>query len=94
MKLDFVIFGGVGDLSLRKLLPSLSFLFCDGNLPRGSRIICASRGSLTRDEFNKLIEVKLKEFLGAHFDDKVFADFFAHLSYFKIDLIHSPDWQA
>ncbi|MDG1020403.1 MAG: glucose-6-phosphate dehydrogenase [Emcibacteraceae bacterium] len=93
MKLDFVIFGGVGDLSLRKLLPSLYFLFRDGNMPRGSRIICASRGALSRDEFNELIELKLREFMGSHFDENVFADFFSHLSYFKIDLIHSPDWQ-
>lgn len=93
MKFDFVIFGGVGDLSLRKLLPSLYFLFRDGNMPRGSRIICASRGALSRDEFNELIELKLREFLGSHFDDNVFADFFSYFSYFKIDLIHSPDWQ-
>lgn len=94
MKFDFVIFGGVGDLALRKLLPSLYFLFRDGKIPSDSRIICASRGVLPRDEFNELIELKLRKFLGSHFDDNVFTDFFRHLSYFKIDLNHSQDWQT
>lgn len=93
MKLDFVIFGGVGDLSLRKLLPSLYFLYRDGNLPNDCRIICASRGKLSRDEFHKLVEEKLKEFLKLDFEDEVFTDFFPLLSYFQIDLSLSSDWQ-
>ena len=80
MKLYFVIFGGVGDLSLRKLLPSLYFLFRDGQLPRDCRILCVSRGDISNQDFEALIKEKLKKFLKRHFDEKICSDFIKILS--------------
>ncbi len=40
--LDIVIFGGFGDLALRKLLPALYRLEVAGKLPAGSRLLLAS----------------------------------------------------
>ena len=34
---DLVIFGGTGDLALRKLLPALFHRHADGQIPAGSR---------------------------------------------------------
>ena len=39
---DIVIFGGFGDLALRKLLPALYRLEVSGKLPAPSRILLAS----------------------------------------------------
>ncbi|WP_017604129.1 glucose-6-phosphate dehydrogenase [Nocardiopsis alkaliphila] len=44
---DLVVFGGTGDLSMRKLLPSLYLLDRDGHLDEGTRLIAVSRDGLT-----------------------------------------------
>ena len=93
MKLDFVIFGGVGDLSLRKLLPSLYFLFRDRKLPRDCNIICVSRGDISNQDFEALIKEKLKEFLKRLFDEQICSEFIKLLSYLKMELNHSSDWE-
>ncbi len=36
---DIVIFGGGGDLALRKLLPAMYRAYQEGNLPEGTRIL-------------------------------------------------------
>jgi glucose-6-phosphate 1-dehydrogenase len=43
---DLVIFGGTGDLAVRKLLPALFHRFLDGQLPASSRIIGVAREAL------------------------------------------------
>ncbi|MCC3860364.1 glucose-6-phosphate dehydrogenase [Pseudemcibacter aquimaris] len=92
MKLDFVIFGGVGDLSLRKLLPSLYYLYRDGNMPSEFRISCVSRAAKSHEEFIGLVKSKLKEFVGDDFDEVVYADFANNLIYKKVDLSSDEDW--
>ncbi len=41
---DIVIFGGTGDLSIRKLLPALYRCQLEGQLPEDSRVILSARG--------------------------------------------------
>ena len=47
---DMVVFGGSGDLAMRKLLPALYYCHKNRQLPEG-RIIGVSRGDLTRDGY-------------------------------------------
>ena len=42
---DFVIFGGAGDLALRKLVPGLYRAHRNGELPEGTRIIPTCRNT-------------------------------------------------
>lgn len=93
MKRDFIIFGGIGDLSLRKLLPSLYYLYRDGQLSEDFRISCVSRADKTHDEFVELVRSKLVEFLDDDFDAQVFASYSKILSYKKVDLTDKHDWQ-
>jgi glucose-6-phosphate 1-dehydrogenase len=44
---DLVVFGGTGDLSMRKLLPSLYLLDRDGHLDGRTRVVAVSRDGLT-----------------------------------------------
>jgi glucose-6-phosphate 1-dehydrogenase len=60
---DYVVFGGTGDLARRKLLPSLYKRDADGQLPQTSRIIAVARGELSRDEYRKMVDKSLHEFL-------------------------------
>jgi len=48
---DFIIFGALGDLSQRKLLPSLYDLEKDNLIPEGSRILCLARQASDTDSF-------------------------------------------
>jgi glucose-6-phosphate 1-dehydrogenase len=60
---DIVIFGGHGDLALRKLIPALYHLCSDGYLAAPSRIIATSREEMSREEHVALVREKLQLFL-------------------------------
>ncbi len=92
MVLDIVIFGGIGDLALRKLLPSLYYLHRDGQMPGQSRILCVSRAEKPRHEFLDLVKEKLAHFLGQDFSEEVWKAFSEVLLYEKIDLAGYDDW--
>ena len=48
---DYIVFGGTGDLSRRKLLPALYHRFRDGQIPSGSRIIARLAARHVDDEY-------------------------------------------
>lgn len=90
--LDVVIFGGIGDLALRKLLPSLYYLHRDGQLPHKSRILCVSRAEKSRKDFLETVRDKLEMFLERDFEKSVWDQFSKTLHYVDIDLSGSKDW--
>jgi glucose-6-phosphate 1-dehydrogenase len=52
---DLVIFGGTGDLAVRKLLPALFHRFADGQILDGSRIIGVAREALDDDAYRQQV---------------------------------------
>ncbi|MFC4585953.1 glucose-6-phosphate dehydrogenase [Sphaerisporangium corydalis] len=62
-----IVFGGTGDLSMRKLLPALYHSDRDGRLAPGSRVIALSRGGLTDAGFRGKVEAEVRP--GLHADD-------------------------
>jgi glucose-6-phosphate 1-dehydrogenase len=60
---DLVLFGGTGDLSLRKLLPSMYRAFMEGEIPEDSRIVVCSRKKDELDKTVSLIEAAFKKFM-------------------------------
>ncbi|MGI9215439.1 MAG: glucose-6-phosphate dehydrogenase, partial [Hydrogenophaga sp.] len=62
--LDLVIFGGVGDLSVRKLLPALYTAHLHNNLPEETRIHALGRQSWDRAAFLHFIQEKVRGFIG------------------------------
>ena len=91
--LDFVIFGGSGDLSLRKLMPALYFLYGQGKLAKGSRILGLSRGSITPDEFQDLVLEKLVLYLGDDYDQEQAEAFVGLLDYMELDISNDVSWK-
>lgn len=53
---DIIIFGGSGDLTLRKIIPALYHRIRDGQLPADSRIIGVGRHDITREEYIAKLE--------------------------------------
>ena len=68
--LDLVIFGGNGDLTMRKLLPALYICHRDDNLPASTRIICVGRQDLGATGFTTLVQEQARPFV----DDSVFVE--------------------
>ena len=83
---DLVIFGGTGDLAMRKLFPALFLADTDGRLHEGGRIIAAARQSLTDAEFCAKVNDALTKFLPKPPSAINLAKFLARLTYFSLDV--------
>ena len=60
---DGVVFGGTGDLAVRKLLPALYHRDKDGQLPGDARILAISRKPLTAESFGNFVDEKVAPYL-------------------------------
>ena len=90
---DLVIFGGTGDLAMRKLLPALYHRDRDDQITPDSRIIAASRGALSRDEYLALVEEALRQNLAdGEFDDATWGTFASRIHYAQADAFEHDQW--
>jgi len=83
---DFTIFGVLGDLSRRKLLPSLYQLDRAGLLHEDTRIIGVARHEISRDEFVVKMRDSLETFVREPLDQAVIDRLLARLQYVLINL--------
>jgi glucose-6-phosphate 1-dehydrogenase len=87
---NVIIFGGVGDLSLRKILPALYNSFRQNNLSDTSQVMCVSRKKFSRKEFTDLLNGKVPDFIGkTWFDQEVWDAFLNNVTYVQVDLADS-----
>ncbi|MDH3861566.1 MAG: glucose-6-phosphate dehydrogenase [Gammaproteobacteria bacterium] len=92
---DLVIFGGTGDLAMRKLLPALYHRDLDGQLTPESRIIAASRGELAREDYLERVEDALRRNLAEdEFDETFWATFAARIHYVQADASAHEEWSS
>lgn len=82
---DMVLFGGTGDLAMRKLLPALYQQVKAGAVGPASRILAAARKRLTREAFLDLAQAQCRPFLGEAYDEATWQAFAARISYFPLD---------
>lgn len=76
-----VIFGGSGDLSKRKLLPTLYHLCHDQNLPENYSIIGVASSQRTHEEYRELIKEAIQKYGNDSIADKCWENFSKHLFY-------------
>jgi glucose-6-phosphate 1-dehydrogenase len=92
---DLIIFGGTGDLAMRKLLPALYHRDCDGQITADSRIIAVSRGALSQKKYLATVEEALKSRLGPRGLDKTFwSSFKKRIRYVQADAFEHDKWGA
>jgi glucose-6-phosphate 1-dehydrogenase len=85
-KFDLVVFGGTGDLALRKLLPGLYYRDRDRQLPADSRIIGPARRRIDRGAYVHEVEAALRRYLPAHdIDHDCLERLLARLDYVALD---------
>ncbi|MEO1203648.1 MAG: glucose-6-phosphate dehydrogenase [Pseudomonadota bacterium] len=90
---DLVIFGGTGDLAMRKLLPALYHRDRDGQFTGDSRIIAAGRGAIARDDYLARVEEALKANLkDGEFADEQWSAFRDRVHYVQADAASPESW--
>ncbi|MCW8926961.1 MAG: glucose-6-phosphate dehydrogenase, partial [Xanthomonadales bacterium] len=91
---DLVIFGGAGDLALRKLLPALYHRDLDGQLPAGSRIISLGRRDLDREQFLQMVcDALCANLKGSEYTEAFWQSFSERLQYIRADALEPSGWQ-
>lgn len=83
---DFIIFGIMGDLAQRKLLPSLYQLEKAGTLNYDSRIIAVARHDLDQEAFQVEMRQKLEKFVDEPLDQEAVEQLLARMHYVLINL--------
>lgn len=92
---DLIIFGGTGDLAMRKLLPALYHRDCARQCTRGSRILSVGRSKLTRKAYLKQVEAALQSNLAdGDFDRAAWKTFSSRIHYCEIDVSSPQNWDA
>jgi len=82
---DLVVFGGTGDLSMRKLLPALYHSDRDGRLSPETRIIALSRGGLTDADFRGKVDSQVRAQVPVD-DPALWQRFLGRLHHLTIDV--------
>ncbi|MCK9987397.1 MAG: glucose-6-phosphate 1-dehydrogenase [Azoarcus sp.] len=93
---DLILFGGSGDLAMRKLLPALYYRHRDsitgGDTTRW-RIVGLGREDLSREAYVAKVEAAARKFVAARdFDDAAWAAFAATLDYVRVDAREAGDF--
>ncbi len=91
---DFTIFGVLGDLSRRKLLPSLYQLDKAGHLHPDTRILGVARHAISQEEFTTKMEEALKSFIQEPLIPEVTSRLLARLHYVLINIDKPDDYKA
>jgi glucose-6-phosphate 1-dehydrogenase len=90
---DLVIFGGAGDLALRKLLPALYHRDRDGQIPEGCRIISVGRSEHGHEEFLDMVGDSLRKRLeDSEFSEDMWRTFSQRLQYIQSDAMDPASW--
>lgn len=86
-----VIFGASGDLTHRKLVPSLCSLYCKGRLDRELRIVGVARRSMSDQEFRDSLIRRIQEIGEFSFDPQDWQDFASRIFYVAGDVSSPQD---
>ncbi len=91
--IDFVLFGTLGDLARRKLLPSLYQLEKSNLLNDGTNIIGIARQDIPQAQYISQVKDNITKFLGEPFCDETWARFEQRLDYVQVDMKSAADYK-
>ena len=82
---DMVVFGGTGDLAMRKLMPALLRRDIDGQIAPESRIIGIGRSAIEDSAYARRVEESCRREVGEAFTEKSWSSFAHRLHYVALD---------
>jgi glucose-6-phosphate 1-dehydrogenase len=92
---DLVIFGGAGDLALRKLMPALYHRDCDCQMPAQSRIISIGRSQIGHEEFIERVGHAIRSRVAEpDFSEEKWQEFANRLQYLSLDALDPTQWDS
>lgn len=80
-----IIFGATGDLAVRKIIPSLYFLFEQSRLPSNCNVIGVGRRAMTRNDFHEFVSSVLINNFKGNVDLRNLDRFLDVFSYSKVE---------
>lgn len=90
---DIVVFGGTGDLAMRKLLPALYCLYRDRHLHPDTRILALARAQHTAEDFRKRVRRHVSQHVpSTDFDEKSWERFANRLDYMTLNISQRPEF--
>jgi glucose-6-phosphate 1-dehydrogenase len=89
---DLVLFGGTGDLAMRKILPALYRRMADGQMGDEARLIGVARSNLTREQFIQQAQDACKRHLDHAYRDDAWEQFAQRLHYVSVDATNRGDY--
>jgi len=81
LPVSLIIFGASGDLTQRKLVPSLFNLFRKGRIPKQFRIVGFGGTAFSDDQFRAHLTEGMKQFASFEFKDKEWETFASNIVY-------------
>jgi glucose-6-phosphate 1-dehydrogenase len=82
----FVLFGGTGDLAMRKILPALYAAHRDGMLAPGGKIVSVALTALDTSSYLRWVDEQVKPYvLATAIDDSVWRSFLERITYVALD---------
>lgn len=81
----FVIFGGTGDLTHRKLIPAIYNLHYEGRLPEHFAVVAIGRRDKTQEEYSNDLYQAVKTHSRFQMDDEVWASLVTRIYYYQMD---------
>jgi glucose-6-phosphate 1-dehydrogenase len=92
---DLVIFGGTGDLAMRKLLPALFRRFADEQIPASSRILGVAREEQSAQVYRDRVEEALRHAIGGDATLAAHIEAFLPLvDYRALDVTRDEGWDG
>jgi glucose-6-phosphate 1-dehydrogenase len=83
---DLILFGGGGDLAMRKLLPALYARDCAKDLPEQARLICVGRQAWSTQQFVSAVNTTAKLHVHPHaLQPDAWEKFCARIHYVSLD---------
>ena len=89
-----VIFGGTGDLSRRKLLPTLLHIFKEGELPNEFAILGIARSTMDDDRYRNLVKEAVQELSEEPLEEDGWVGFSRHLFYLSADISEDEGYRS
>ena len=90
---DFVLFGTIGDLARRKLLPSLYQLEKADLIHSDTKFIGVARQAIEQSEYVAIVRENLEKFLGEAICEDTWGRFSEKLSYMCINMLVPTDYE-
>ncbi len=88
----FIIFGGTGDLTYRKLLPAFYNLFISQKMTKQDEILVIGRRDWTKTDYVRKMEPWVKEFARFKVEEDKFLEFIQQIQYLKMNLSALDDY--